>query len=99
MPGVDENNNPATILTGTTYDWAGKVLTKTDANNHTITNTYDQRERFTPVVGISSTSTQSTTNDKGAEFGLDRCTHLLSVLLKRSLDALRLAAGKINTDT
>jgi len=114
-----------------------------DALAQTLAKKEQIRAELTPVVGISSTSTQSTTNDKGAEFGLDRCTHLLSVLLKRPfdarerlalatvwhhygpwreelvrqtvgrllgeghpisdrmgyLDALRLAAGKMNTDT
>ncbi|MCG1025143.1 kelch repeat-containing protein [Dehalobacter sp.] len=50
MPGVDENNNSVTITTGATYDWAGKVLTQTDANGHTSTNTYDLRERLIKVT-------------------------------------------------
>lgn len=114
-----------------------------DALVRTLAEKEQTRAELTPVVGISPTSTQNTTNDEGAEFGLDRCTHLLSVLLKRSfdarerlglatvwnhygpwreelvrqivgrllgeghpisdlmgyLDALRLAAGKMNTDT
>jgi transposase InsO family protein len=114
-----------------------------DALAQTLAKKEQVRAELHPVVGIPPSSAQSTTNDKGAEFGLDRCTHLLSVLLKRSfdarerlglatvwnhygpwreelvrqivgrllgeghpssdlmgyLDALRLAAGKMNTDT
>jgi RHS repeat-associated protein len=49
MPGVDENNTAATIATSTAYDWAGKVLTQTDANGHTTTNVYDKQERLIKV--------------------------------------------------
>lgn len=58
-----------------------------DALAQTLAKKERIRAELTPVVGIPPSSTQSTTNDKGAEFGLDRCTHLLSVLLKRSFDA------------
>ena len=58
-----------------------------DALVQTLAKKEQIRAELTPVVGLSSTSTQGTTNDEGTEFGLDRCTHLLSVLLKRSFDA------------
>lgn len=41
----------------------------------------------TPVTGTALASSQSRAEDEMAEFGLDRCTHLLIVLLKRPLDA------------
>lgn len=41
----------------------------------------------TPPAGTPSASSQSRAKDEMAEFGLDRCTHLLTVLLKRPLDA------------
>ena len=58
-----------------------------DALAQTLAKKEQIRAELTPVVGLSSTSAQGTTNDEGVEFGLDRCTHLLSVLLKRSFDA------------
>lgn len=41
----------------------------------------------TPVTGTHSVSSQSRAKDEMTEFGLDKCTHLLIVLLKRPLDA------------
>ena len=43
--------------------------------------------KLTPVVDTPSTSVQNAAENETTEFGLDRCTHLLSVLLKRPLDA------------
>ena len=58
-----------------------------DALAQTLAKKEQVRAELHPVVGLSPSSAQSTTNDEVAEFGLDRCTHLLSVLLKRSFDA------------
>jgi hypothetical protein len=58
-----------------------------DALVQTLAKKEQIRAELTPVADISATSLQDTAKDKGLEFGLDRCTHLLSVLLKRSLDA------------
>lgn len=59
--------------------------------NDTLAETLAKKEqinaKLTPVVDTPSTSPQSATKEETAEFGLDRCTHLLSVLLKRPLDA------------
>jgi len=58
-----------------------------DALAQTLAKKEQIRAELTPVADISSPSLQDTAKDKGLEFGLDRCTHLLSVLLRRSLDA------------
>ena len=68
--------------------------------NETIAKTLARKEQIkaelTPLVNPPaaaspvanpSASPQSIAKAEVAEFGLDRCTHLLSVLLKRSLDA------------
>ena len=58
-----------------------------DALAQTLVKKEQIRAELTPVVGLPPSSNQSSTNEENVEFGLDRCTHLLSVLLKRSFDA------------
>lgn len=48
-PGLDENNIPVAITTSNTYDWAGKILTQTDARGNITRYTYDQRERLSTI--------------------------------------------------
>ncbi|CAA7600763.1 Transposase-like, Mu, C-terminal [Acididesulfobacillus acetoxydans] len=65
--------------------------------NEALTKTWAKKEQvkaeLTPWVrppeagAPAGTCPQSEAKSEPAEFGLDRCTHLLSVLLKRSLDA------------
>ena len=54
---------------------------------HTLAKKEQINAKLSPVVDTPSTSPQNAAKAATAEFGLDRCTHLLSVLLKRSLDA------------
>lgn len=53
-----------------------------DALNHTLAKKEQIKAELTPLVTPSASP-----KDEGAEFGLDSCTHLLSVLLRRPLDA------------
>ena len=57
------------------------------ALTHTLAKKEQINAKLSPVVDTPSTSPQNAAKAATAEFGLDRCTHLLSVLLKRSLDA------------
>lgn len=54
-----------------------------DALNHSLMKKELIKAELTPLIITPSASPK----DEGVEFRLDSCTHLLSVLLKRSLDA------------
>ncbi|RIE02546.1 RHS repeat domain-containing protein [Cohnella faecalis] len=41
--GLDENGNPAELVTATTYDWAGQPLTQVDAKGNVTSFEYDRR--------------------------------------------------------
>ncbi len=42
QPGIDEKGNSVTITTSATYDWEGKLLTKTDAKGNVTSYEYKQ---------------------------------------------------------
>jgi RHS repeat-associated protein len=50
MPGLDESGAPVTISTSTTYNWEGKLLTTTDANNKSTAYDYNPRGFLTKVT-------------------------------------------------
>lgn len=68
-----------------------QTLAKKEQNKAELTPWVNLLPAASPVatspIGTPSASPQSIVKAEVAEFGLDRCAHLLSVLLKRSLDA------------
>jgi len=52
--GQDENGNPVTITTSTTYNWEGKQLVLTDSLGNTTTNAYNQRGLLETVTNAKN---------------------------------------------
>jgi transposase InsO family protein len=58
-----------------------------DALNHALAKKEKLKAALTPAIGTSSGCLSDITKGEAPEWGLDSCTHLLSVLLQRPLDA------------